>query len=200
MCLQEDHTGTILFPCGELRRGETDHAVISFCGCSQYPCCCLGRSQIRTDPDLLPYSWFHDLIPPPPEPLPEPPRNLWERMQNIFDVNCTFEEYVTADDHAESSQPMTDEDTISAVHDHDSPSADSESSTPEEPDLTSDDDLDAESNDDGVAANESEIIHTSNQFLHILDQMKAYALHNQLSREVHTNIDNLSSILVQSKV
>ena len=115
-------------------------------------------------------------------------------------MNCTFEEYATADDHAESSQPMTDEDIINAVRNHDSPSADSESSTPEDPDLTSNDDLDAESNDDGVAANESEIIHTSNQFLCILDQMKAYALCNQLSREAHTNIDNLSSILVQSKV
>ena len=45
---------------------------------------------------------FMTYVPPPPEPLPEPPRNLWERMQNIFDVNCTFEEYATADDHAES--------------------------------------------------------------------------------------------------
>ena len=62
-------------------------------------------------------------------------------MQNIFDVNCTFEEYVTADDHAESSQPMTDEDIISAVCNHDNPSADSESSTPEDPDVTSDDDM-----------------------------------------------------------
>ena len=112
---------------------------------------------------------FMTYVPPPPEPLPEPPRNLWERMQNIFDVNCTFKEYATADDPAESSQPVTDEDIINAVCNHDSPSADSESSTPEDPDLTSDDDLDAESNDDGVAANESEIIHTSNQFLHILD-------------------------------
>ena len=43
---------------------------------------------------------FMTYVPPPPEPLPEPPRNLWERMQNIFDVNCTFEEYATADDHA----------------------------------------------------------------------------------------------------
>ena len=32
---------------------------------------------------------FMTYMPPPPEPLPEPPRNLWERMQNIFDVNCT---------------------------------------------------------------------------------------------------------------
>ena len=143
---------------------------------------------------------FMTYIPPPPEPLPEPPRNLWERMQNIFDVNCTFEEYATADDHAESSQPMTDEDIINAVCNHDSPSADSESSTPEDPGLTSNDDLDAESNDDGIATNESEIIHTSNQFLCILDQMKAYALCNQLSQETYTNIDNLSSILVQSKV
>ena len=95
---------------------------------------------------------------------------------------------------------MTDEDIINAVCNHDSPSADSESSTPEDPDLISDDDLDADSNDDGVAANESEIIHTSNQFLWILDQMKAYALRNQLSWEAHTSIDNLSSILVQSKV
>ena len=95
---------------------------------------------------------------------------------------------------------MTDEDIINAVRNHDSPSVDSESSTPEDPDLTSDDDLDAESNDDSIAANESEIIHTSNQFLCILDQMKAYALSNQLSQEAHTNIDNLSSILVQSKV
>ena len=141
---------------------------------------------------------FMTCVPPPPEPLPEPPRNLWERMQNIFDVNCTFEEYAIADDHAESSQPMTDEDIINAVRNHDSPSADSESSTPEDPDLISDDDLDAESNDDGVAANESEIIHTSNQFLCILDQMKAYALRNQLSQEAHNSIDNLSSILVQS--
>ena len=30
--------------------------------------------------------------------------------------------------------------------------------------------------------------------------MKAHALPNQLSREAHTNIDSLSSILVQSKV
>ena len=82
-------------------------------------------------------------------------------MQNIFDVNCTVEESATADDHAESSQPVTDEDIINAVHNHDSPSADSESSTPEDPDLISDDDLDAESNDNGIAANESEIIHTS---------------------------------------
>ena len=104
---------------------------------------------------------FLTCIPPPPEPLPEPPRNLWERMQNIFDVNCTFEEYATADDHAESSQPMTDEDIIN----HDNPSAESESSTPEDPDVTSDED--AESNEDSVAANESEIIHTSNQFLRI---------------------------------
>ena len=66
--------------------------------------------------------------------------------------------------------------------------------------ISSDDDVDAESNEDGVAANESEIIHTNNQFLCILDQMKAYALRNQLSREAHTNIDNLSSILVQRKV
>ena len=98
---------------------------------------------------------------------------------------------------------MTDEDIINAVRNHDNASADSESSTPEDPDVTSDDDDDdddAESNEDGVAANESEIIHTSNQFLRILDQMKAYALCNQLSREAHTNIDNLSSILVQSKV
>ena len=120
-------------------------------------------------------------------------------MQHIFDVNCTFEEYGTADDHAELSQPMTDEDIINAVRSHDNPSADSESSTPEDPDVTSDDD-DADSNEDGVADNESKIIHTSNQFLCILDQMKAYALCNQLSQEAHTNIDNLGSILVQSKV
>ena len=69
-----------------------------------------------------------------PHPLP---RNLWERMQNIFDVNFTLDEYATADNHAESSQPMTDEDIINAVHNHDNPSADSESSTPEDPDLTS---------------------------------------------------------------
>ena len=120
-------------------------------------------------------------------------------MQNIFDVNCTFEEYATADDHAESSQPMTDEDIIYVVCNHDNPSADSEPSTPEDPDVTSNDD-DGESNEDGVAANESEIIHTSNQFLHILDKMIAYALCNQLSQDTYNNIDNLSSILVQSKV
>ena len=120
-------------------------------------------------------------------------------MQNIFDENCTSEEYLTADDHAESSQPMTDEDITNAVHNHDNPSADSESSSPEDPDVTSNDD-DAKSNEDGVAANESKIIHTSNQFLCILDQMKANALCNQLPQEANTNIDNLSSILVQSKV
>ena len=143
---------------------------------------------------------FMTYIPLPPEPLPEPPRNLWERMQNIFDVNCTFEEYATADDHAESSQPMTDEDIINAVRNHDSPSPDSESSTPEDPDHISNGDLDVESSDNGIAANESEIIHASNKFLHILDQMKAYTLRNQLPREAHNSIDNLSSILVQSKV
>ena len=56
---------------------------------------------------------------------------------------------------------MTDEDIINAVCNHDSPSAHSESSTPKDPGVISDDDLDAESNDDGVAANESEIIQQS---------------------------------------
>ena len=121
-------------------------------------------------------------------------------MQNIFDVNCTFEEYATNDNHTESSQPMTDEDIINAVCNHDNPSADSESSTPEDPDVTSNDDDDTESNEDGIAPNGPMIIHISNQFLCILDQMKAYALCNQLSQEAHTNIDNLSSILVQSRV
>ena len=105
---------------------------------------------------------FITYVPPPPEP----PRNLWERMQNIFDVNCTFEEYATADYHAESSQPMTDDDIINAVCSHDNPSADSESCTPEDPDVTSNDDDNTKSNEDGVAANESGIIHTSNKFLH----------------------------------
>ena len=83
---------------------------------------------------------FMTYVPPPPEPLPEePPRNLWERMLNIFDVNCTSEEYATAADHAESSQPMTDEDIINAVCNHDNSSADSESSTPGDPDVISDD-------------------------------------------------------------
>ena len=142
----------------------------------------LGRGQTRTNPDLLPYSWFHNLCTSITRTTTRapPPRNLWERMQNIFDVNCTFEEYATADNHAESSQPKADEDIINAVCNHDNPSADSGSSTPEDPDVTSNDD-DAESNDNGVAANESKIIHTCNQFLHILHQMKAYALRNQLS-------------------
>ena len=86
-------------------------------------------------------------------------------MQNTFDVNSTFEEYETADDHAESSQPMTGEDIINTSCNHDNPSADSESSTPEDPDVTYADD-DAESNEDSVAANESEIIHQQPVFLY----------------------------------
>ena len=84
MCLQEDHTGTILFLHGE----EVKQIMQSFDFVVAVNTLVAAWEGVK--PELI-QTCFHTAgfmtyVPPPPEPLPEPPRNLWERMQNIFDV------------------------------------------------------------------------------------------------------------------
>ena len=51
-----------------------------------------------------------------------------------------------------------------------------------------------------TAADESEIIHTSNQFLHIVAQQKAYVLRNKLPSGVIDALNNLEQFILDSKL
>ena len=51
-----------------------------------------------------------------------------------------------------------------------------------------------------TAADESEIIHTSNRFLHTIAQQKAYVLRNKLPSGAMDALNNLEQFILDSKL
>ena len=130
------------------------------------------------------------------DPEPAPARNIWENLQRVLDVNTTFEEYALADDQFETARPMTDEDIVEAVRQDET-----EVLNPEDDD---EDDSDTESDPttptpgtSSTAADESEVIHNTNDCLRAIDQMKAFALRNKLPTE---ELDNFQRHVVANRI
>ena len=136
-------------------------------------------------------------VTPEPEPEPAPPCNIWDNIQHALDVDVSFEEYALADDNIETQRHMTDGDIVQAVQLH---SADEQ---PEE-DGDDDDESDAESeiSDAGstMAALEGEIIHTTNDCMRTIGQMKAFALRNKLPVEATVFLDNFQHYVLANRI
>ena len=96
-----------------------------------------------------------------------------DNIQQILNVQVPFSEYATADDQVETAERLSEAEIIQRVQGHHHLEEGEEQEDGEDPD--SDDDVSATGSDAGstTAANESEIILTSNQFLHTIAQQKA---------------------------
>ena len=78
-----------------------------------------------------------------PEVEPEPPRNIWDNMQQILNVQVPFADYVTADDAVEMTERLSNGDIVDQVKCRNQP----EEEEGEDPD---DDDDDDDYDDDNV--------------------------------------------------
>ena len=104
-------------------------------------------------------------VPNHPEPEPAPDRNLWDNIQRALQINIPFEQYATTDDNIDTNEDLTEVEIIERVH----AVANGNNEEGEDPD-------DQEEDDDQTAvmftttsiADESEIIHNSAQFLHLI--------------------------------
>ena len=107
-------------------------------------------------------------VPTAPEPEPEPERNVWDNIQQILNVQVPFSEYATADDQVETTERLSEAEIVQRVQGCHHPEEGEEQEDGEDPDLdNSDDDVSTTGSVAGstIAADESEIIQTSNQFL-----------------------------------
>ena len=120
---------------------------------------------------------FIDSVPNCPEPELAPDHILWDNIQRALQINILFEQYATADDTIQTSEDLTEADIIKRVH----AVTNGSNEYGKDPDGLEEDDDDAAVMVTGTAiADESEIIHNSDQFLHWIAQQKAYIIQNNL--------------------
>ena len=123
----------------------------------------------------------------------EPPRNIWDNMQQVMKVQVPFADYTTADNAVEMTEMLSDADIVNLVK--------GRNQTEEEEDP--DDDVISSSgsvSDNTTAADESEIIHTSTQFVCIIAQQKAYVLRNKLSLSTLNALNTIEQSVLASKL
>lgn len=130
-----------------------------------------------------------------PEPEPALERNIWDRIQRALDIEVPFEEYATADDDVQAGERLDEGDIVAAVL---ADNSDVIEEPGEDPD---DDDSDSETEEESSrAASEKEIIHTTDQCMRIIGQMKAFALRNKLANEAMQFLSNFEQHVVDSRV
>ena len=96
----------------------------------------------------------------PEEPPVAPAPDVWNKVQRwISDVQ--FDEFVASEPEAPTTQPMTDEEIINLVH--------TENDAPQE-----------ESDDEEEENPPAKLIKSTNEFLAIIDQQKAFMKRNKL--------------------
>ena len=109
-------------------------------------------------------AWFkHQAV--DPDPAPEEPSvttapDVWNKVQRWMG-NVQFDDFVTSEPEASTAQPMTDEEMINLIH--------TENDAPEE-----------ESDDEKDEALPAKLIKSTNEFLAIIDQQKAFMKRNKL--------------------
>ena len=118
-----------------------------------------------------------------------------DNLQCVLRVNVPFAEDATHDDRVESSERMDDATIIEAV------ASECEIVTVDEndPDASDSEEGAVECNDTREAQ-EEEIIKTSNEFLHIIAQQKAYILRNKLPKSLIKELSNIENAIVASNV
>ena len=95
---------------------------------------------------------------------------------------------------------LSEAEIVQRVQGHHHPEEGEEQEDGEDPD--SDDNVSATGSVAGstTAADESEIIHTSNQFFHTIAQQKAYVLTNKLPSGAIDALNNLEQFMLDSKL
>ena len=113
-------------------------------------------------------------------------------------MQVPFEIYATADDNVETSERLSEADTVDVVRKWHNPDADDEDGE----DLDSDDDAEVvdSSADSTVAADESKIIASSNQFLHTISQQKAYVLCHKLPDAALDALNSVQQIVIDFRL
>ena len=96
-----------------------------------------------------------------PEAEPELPRNIWDNMQQVLNLQIPFADYATADDAVEMTERLSDADIVDQVKGRNQPEEQEEGEDPDDDDVISTSGSVADST---TAADESEIIQTSTQF------------------------------------
>ena len=134
-----------------------------------------------------------------PEAEPEPPRNIWDNMQQVLNAQVSFADYATADDAVETTKRLSDAEIVDWVKGRNQTEEEEE----EEEDPVDDDDVISTSGpvaDSTTAAHESEIIHTSTHFLHLIAQQKAYVLWNKLPLGTPDILNTVEQFVLASKL
>ena len=112
-----------------------------------------------------------------------------------------FADHGTADDAIEMTERLSDADIVDLVKGRNQTEAEEEGEDPDD----DDDNDDSISSGDSVtdcttAADESEIIHSSTQFLHIIAQQKAYVLRNKLPSSTIDALYSIEQTVLASKL
>ena len=136
-------------------------------------------------------------VPNCPEPEPAPDWNLWDNIQRVLPINIPFEQYATSDDNIDTNEDLTEVEIIDRV----CAVTNGKNEEGEDPD-------DQEEDDDQTAvmftgtsiADESEIIHNSAQFLHLIAQQKAYCIQNNLPNRGTEILSELEQLVIDSKL
>ena len=107
----------------------------------------------------------------PEEPLVAPAPDVWNKVQRwMGDVQ--FDEFAASEPEAPTTEPMTDEEIINLVH--------TENDAPQE-----------ESNDEEEENPPAKLIKSTNEFLAIIDQQKAFMKRNKLPVELVKQLETL---------
>ena len=92
-----------------------------------------------------------------PEAKPEPPRNIWDNMQQILKVKVPSADYATADDAVEMTERLSDADIVDLVKGRNQTEEEEEGEDPDDDDDDNSTSSGGSVSDSNTAADESEI-------------------------------------------
>ena len=127
--------------------------------------------------------------------------------QHAVDIECTraFSEYATADDQVEAMERLNDAHIMEKIKNQHQ--IQEEEEVGPDPDKGGgggggDDDISTTGSvaDSTIAADESEIIHTANQFLQLLAKQRSYVLRNKLPSSATVTLNTVEQIYLIAKL
>ena len=71
------------------------------------------------------------------EAEPEPPRNIWDNMQQVLEVQVPFADYATADDAVQMTERLSDADIMDLVKGRNQIEAEEEGEDPDDDSISS---------------------------------------------------------------
>ena len=161
---------------------------------------CLGLCYSTAHWEMLPQSWFHLQCPKNTRTRARSWKKCLGQHSVDLNVQVPFSEYATANDQVEMTERLSEpENYPESTRLHPSWRR-RRKEDGEDPD--SDDDVSITGSSAGLttAADESEIIYTSNQFLHTISQQKTCILRNKLPSGAIDALNNLEQFILDSKL